>query len=346
MDSPAVTPNAAAETNEEAGFTSFAAFEAEMAKEDNTGGAASIQNDGGVRDASQIANNVPTEPDQEPDATEGADEAEDTAEAAPVEPTKGSAKGPAKVSLKARVGQLVREKHEADARERAALQRAEDAEARAAELAAGNPKANAAPVSDTERPNPEDFEFGEYDPDYQDALVEYRVEMSIAKRVEAADQKKAAEAVRAVETERQNKWGSVIEKGAEANPDFEEKVLQGTSGWKLSKQLWEMSVDSDVGHEILYHLASDPAESSRIFDLPLIHQAAEFGKLEVRFSQPSGNKPKSGVKDGALGHMPSAPKPTSLVRGAGGQYRPDAGTKDFAAFEAMMKAEEAARART
>lgn len=352
-DTVAVPPNAAAATNDEAGFSSFAAFEVEMAKEDITASAASVEKDGGVRDASQIT--PPVEATKEPDADEDEDAGEAPAQTPEQVAAGEPAKGPAKTSLKSRIGQLTRERHEADARERAALQRAEDAEARAAELEANGSKPTAkagpktdqqAPVTDAERPKPEDFEFGEYDPDYQEALVEYRVEKSIAKRVAAADQTREAEAARAVEAERAAKWGTVIENGAAANTDFEDKVLKSTSGWKLSKQMWEMAVDSDVGHDVLYHLASDPAESSRIFDLPLVRQAVEFGKLEVRFSQPSGEKPKSGVKDGALGHMPSAPKPVSQVRGAGGQFKPDASTKDFAAFEAMMKAEEAARAKS
>jgi len=352
-DSVAVQPGAAAATNDEAGFSSFAAFDAEMAKDENpNAGAASVQNDGGVRDASQIT------PPVEAATDENEDEADDDAPHEKVgkdaERPDSPAKGPAKTGLKARIGQLTRERHEADDRERAALQRAEDAEARAAALEAGEkPTAKAgpktdqkAPVTDADRPNPEDFEFGEYDPDYQEALVEYRVEKSIAKRVAAADQNREAEALRAVEAERATKWGSVIENGAAANADFEDKVLKSTSGWKLSKQMWEMAVDSDVGQDVLYHLASDAAESSRIFDLPLVQQAVEFGVLKSRFSQPSGDKPKSGVKDGALGHMPSAPKPVSQVRGAGGQFRPDAGTKDFAAFEALVKAEDAARAKS
>lgn len=339
QDHSTVDPSAA--TNDEAGFSSFAKFEAEMATDPNAGkGAAEVQNDGGVRDASQIK---PKEDEVEEGEVEEGEGEEVAAAGEPVE----EGKGPAKPSMKTRLGQLVRERHEADARERQALERAEAAEARAKDLEE-NPPAKAKPVvakeaPTSDRPNAEDFEFGEYDPEYQDAIVEWRVEQSMAKRDAKAAEATAAEANRAAETERTSRWRSAIEKGATANEDFEAKVLNGTSDWKLSKQMWEMSVDSDVGHAVLYHLASDPAESARIFNLPLTRQAAEFGKLEARFSQPSGEQPKSGVKEGASGHMPSAPKPISQVRGASGQYKTDAGTKDFAAFEALMKAEDAAR---
>jgi len=360
-DGAALPPGAAAATNDEAGFSSFAEFEAQMAKDENpTSGSATIQNDGGVHDASKIGEQAKAaEAAAAPaDDADDEDEVEETPAGEPTAEEKAAteaAKGPAKVGLKKRLGQLVREKHEADGRERAALERAEAAEARAAELEAngGKPTAKAGPKTDQKapvtaegKPQAEDFEFGEYDPEYQEAIVEWRVEQALAKKDAKAAAATQEEAQRTAEAERTTKWGGVIEKGAAANADFEDKVLKSTSGWKLSKQMWEMAVDSDVGHDVLYHLASDPAESSRIFDLPLTRQAAEFGKLEVRFSQPSGDKPKSGVKDGATGHMPSAPKPISQVRGAGGQFKPDAGTKDFAAFEAMMKAEEAARAKS
>jgi len=354
-DGGTVPPGAAAATNDEAGFTSFADFEAQMSKDENpTAGAATIETDGGVRPASQIEDQAKAAEAAAAAAatTEDEDEGEETPPTAEEVAAAEAGKGPKKVSLKARLGELTRQRHEADARERAALQRAEDAEARAAELEAngGKPTAKAAPKTDQPapvtaegKPSAEDFEFGEYDPNYQEALVEWRVEQTLAKREAKEAAKTQADAERAVEAERTTRWGGTIEKGAAANADFEDKVLKSTSDWKLSKQMWEMAVDSDVGHDVLYHLASDPAESQRIFDLPLTRQAAEFGKLEVRFSQPSGDKPKSGVKDGAAGHMPSAPKPMSQVRGAGGQFKPDAGTKDFAAFEAMMKAEDAAR---
>lgn len=368
-DAPAQKPGDAASTNNTAGFQSFAEFEAQMAREEAAGGpapSATQQHDAGVHDASKIA---------ERDAAAAAEGAEDevddededltpeelaTAEkgetltAEQKAAAEAAAKGPAKVNLKGRLGQLVREKHEeasraaqAEARAEAAEKRAREAEEAAARgekpTARKAPKTEGveAPVTASDRPKAEDFEFGEYDPNYQDALVEWRVEQSIAKREAKTAELTAAEARRTEQAQRTERWGGVIEKGAAKNADFEQKVLSG-KGWKLSQQMWEMAVDSDVGHDVLYHLASDPAESSRIFDLPLTRQAAEFGKLEARFAQPSPDG-KSAAKDGAAGHMPKAPKPQSRVRGAGGQYKTDAGTKDFAAFEAMMKAEEAAR---
>lgn len=373
-DSPAVKPGEAAGSNSTAGFQSFAEFEAQMAREEATGGgAATVENDGGVRPASQIADQQRAAAEAEEkaareaagasDEDEDEDEGEEGAEAGAADGTPeekaaaeaAAAKGPAKPSLKKRLGELVREKHETATREAAAIARAEAAEERArlAEEAAARgekPTARkapdtkqAAPVTDN-RPNPEDFEFGEYDPKYQDAIVAWRVEDALNKREAKTAEVTAAEARRTEEAARTERWGGTIEKGAAKNADFEAKVLSG-KGWKLSKQMWEMAVDSDVGHDVLYHLASDPAESSRIFDLPLTRQAAEFGKLEARFAQPLDDKSKSAAKDGAAGQMPKAPAPQTRVRGAGGQYKTDAGTKDFAAFEAMMKAEEAARAK-
>ena len=360
----AMAPGAAAATNDEAGFGSFAEFEAQMAKDDLGTSSAVRQDDTAVRDASTIseakaapANERADDEGDDEETDDADDEATDDVEAAPEGEDEGDeeeapspAKGPQKVSLKARVGQLTRERHEAAARERAALERAEAAEDRARELEKAKPTAKAgpktdqqAPVTDPDRPDPADFEFGEYDPEYQDALVAWRVEATLAKRDAKVAAKTQADEAKAVEAARTERWGGVIERGAAANADFEEKVLSGNTDWKLSKHMWELSVDSDNGHDVLYHLASNPAESARIFALPLTRQAVEFGKLEARFSQPSGESPKAGSKDGASRQMSAAPKPISQVRGAGGQFKQDAGTKDFAAFEAMMKAEEAAR---
>ncbi len=340
-----VPGEAAAIANDEAGFTSFADFEAQMSKEEDLStGAAEVQNSNSVRPAEQIAPVV--------EDTDAASEDETTAPVAdettaPVagEPKEKTSKGPAKTSLKDRVGQLTREKHEEATRAAQALERAEAAEERArlAEEAAQNGDAPA--VRETvasDRPNAEDFEFGEYDPNYQDALVEWRVEQAVSKREAKASAEAAATEQRNVEKTRTERWGSVIEAGAQKNEDFEAKVLSG-KGWELSKQMWELAVDSAVGDDVLYHLASDPAESSRIFKLPLTLQAVEFGKLESRFSQPSPDKGKSEAKNGTTKFMPSAPTPQSQMRGTSGQQKVDPSTTDFSAFEALAAAEEKAR---
>lgn len=366
-DHAALKPGEAASTNSTAGFSSFAEFEAQMAKEEAGGatGAAQLDAPGdGPRPSSQIADRQAEEAAAAAPAGDDTDEDEDeeltpeqqAAEDAktPEQKAADEKKGPNKPSLKKRLGELVRERHEADTREAAATRRAEAAEARAreAEEAAARgekpkPKAAATPAPENEaaKPKPEDYEFGEYDPKYQDAMVEYRVEQSIAKLAAKNQAAQQEQAQRTAEAERTARWGNVIEKGAAKNPDFEAKVLKSTADWKLSKQMWEMAVDSEVGDDVLYALASDPAESRRIFDLPLVRQAAEFGKLEARFVQPKPGEGESTAKDGAAGHLPKAPKPQTRVRGAGGQYKTDAGTKDFAAFEAMMRAEDAARAK-
>lgn len=364
----ALKPEAAAASNTQAGFSSFAEFEAQMAKdgEDGAGGAAQETSNNDVRPSEQIADQHKGQGSTDLAADEDGDEdltpeqlaaAEKGEELTATQKAEAeAAKGPKKVSLKARLGELTREKHEVASREAAALARAEAAEERARlaeEAAARGEKPTArkapntdqeAPITDAAKPNAEDFEFGEYDPKYQDALVEWRVEKTLAKAAAKVQEANQAQAERTAEAERTQKWGGVIEKGAAAKADFEEKVLKNTSGWKLSRQMWELAVDSEVGHDVLYELANDPAESDRIFNLPLARQAVEFGKLEARFSQPSSDKGKSEVKDGATGHMPRAPKPQSAVRGAGGQFKPDAGTKDFAAFEAMIANESAAKA--
>lgn len=373
-DHPALKPSEAASTNDASGFQSFAAFEAQMEKEGAAnGGAATVENDGGVRPSSQIADAAKAAADEAAlkaaeaagEDPEDEDEDDEVVDDKPVEQTpeqkeaaeKAAADaGPKKTGLKKRLGELVREKHEANRETAQALAERDAAIAERDAARAGQPpKPTAkaapngkqpAPVSDEARPNVEDYELGEYDDQYKADMIQYHVDKALqardARTAEATEQQRAA----AADAERNQRWGTTIEKGAAKNADFEDKVLNPQGKWKLSRQVWEMSVDSEVGDDVLYHLASNPLESERIFALPLTRQAAEFGKLEARFSQPPSGKDKSEVKDGADArqHMPRAPAPQTRVRGAGGQYRTDAGTKDFAAFEAMVKAEEAAKA--
>jgi hypothetical protein len=259
------------------------------------------------------------------------------------------AKGPRKSGAKSRISQLTRDRHEAIARENAALARAQQLEAELAELRAGKqPPAEKPQTKQTKqaadgRPKASDFEFGEYDPEYQDAMVAWRVEAAMNKRAQDEADEQAAQEQEAAAEKIADQWAETVVRGQEEIDDFDETVLSGNDTWQLSRQVWELAVDSPVGHRVLHHLASNPDESRRIFKLSLPKQAAEFGRLEDRFSQPSSDQDQSEVRNKRGADLPRAPAPTSRTRGASGASKVSPATTDFAAFKAMHRAQQAAK---
>jgi hypothetical protein len=87
-------------------------------------------------------------------------------------------------------------------------------------------------------------------------------------------------------------------------------------------------MESPVGAKIAYELAKNPAESRRIAALPVLKQAAEFGKMEARLTDP----PAQG-KSGKKAAVSKADPPADAVRGSGGKFQANSATTDFAAFE-------------
>lgn len=272
----------------------------------------------------------PVEVDEQPEAppAESADPEKGEAEAAP-EPEKSAPSK--KQTAQERIDELTRARREAERRADDLQKRLEALEQRAPREVPPKEETPEPAKSEAEGPpKPDDFEFGELDSAYIAAVVDYQTE----KRWEEFRQRDAAErqqaAVRA-------KFEQQITQGREKYPDFDEKVVQGAQAgtWPLSATLGVLLVESEVGEDIAYELASNPSEAERVFRLPDVEQARYFGRLEAKFSAAraaatGGNAP---AETPATTRAPQAPPPVTPGRGAGGQFQATAKSDDFAAFE-------------
>lgn len=201
----------------------------------------------------------------------------------------------------------------------------------------------AAPAGDKE-PQPADFEFGELDPKYIRALARYEAkqEAAQAKQEIAQDRQTAAQQREMVELKA--KADAVVERGIAEFEDFEELVIDGAKqgAWALSQDMLTLMAESEVGHKVAYHLASNPKEAARIAGLTPMGQAAAFGRLEARFSSESSDaaaaeQEKTKVDPSKVAKTTKAPNPVKPARGAGGSNQVGGDTSDFAAFEALVK---------
>ena len=67
------------------------------------------------------------------------------------------------------------------------------------------------------------------------------------------------------------------------HPDYDE-VLDSTNHIPVQPEIHNMILESDVGPQIAYHLATTPTELERLNSLPSHRRLIELGKLEDRFA--------------------------------------------------------------
>jgi len=246
-----------------------------------------------------------------------------------------------KKSVSERIRELTRSRGEADrakdalAQENADLKRRLEALERGEKPPAKTKSDGDGGKSDEGKPDPTKFKFGEIDPEYIAAVVNYETD----KRMKAADEKRekdAAEAQRAVRlAELETKRDAMAEAGvAEFGDSYFDIVIKGAveNKWPISPVMAELTFESEVGYKIAHHLATHPKEAREVYGKSPVAQAAYFGRLEAQFL--SGKKPAA--KSPKTLEPPKVPNPPKhAARGAGGKFTVTADTDDFAAFEAM-----------
>ncbi|HEY6022070.1 MAG TPA: hypothetical protein VIY48_20035, partial [Candidatus Paceibacterota bacterium] len=109
--------------------------------------------------------------------------------------------------------------------------------------------------------------------------------------------KKAAE-VKTIQTTRE-KASAQIAAGQAKYPDFQEVVSEVVMPNSIITEI----LDSEIGHDLAYHLAQNPVELDRISALPQNKQIKEIARLEDKIRAGAVTKPKS-----------EAPEPPPVVR--------------------------------
>jgi hypothetical protein len=205
-------------------------------------------------------------------ADEGAEDAETDTEGAElgaegVEPGKKP-----KQTAKERIAELVKRAKEA---EKAAFE-AEMA------LIAERDRAKTAPAAETPlaEPRADDFRYGEVDPAYIDAVVEFRVAKQAreiaARGAESADQARVA----AENARYAARLNQVLGDGKKKHADFEEVV----NSVQFDASLARMVLDSDKAVDIGYFLSNNIGKLREITRLDAAGRARAIGQLEGRFS--------------------------------------------------------------
>lgn len=173
--------------------------------------------------------------------------------------------------------------------------------------------------------------------EYAKALAEWSAEKALYDR----DQQ---EANRKIEEERQKvlkTWSEKLEKAKPNLADFDE-VIESTQV-VVSNEVRDAIIESDVGPEILYHLASlDGEEAEKFQALPVSKALREIGKLEARFEKQEAAE-ETAVRSKPVVQKSKAPAPLSPLKATGSAMESLIGSDNefhgsFQAWKAARKA--------
>ena len=186
------------------------------------------------------------------------------------------------------------------------------------------------------KPDPKKYAYGEVDPEYLDDVINYGVDVRMAKQ-RHADATRQAEAAETEKVQKlRQRWGTIEETGLEAYDDFEKVVLgpAARGEFPMTKDMAEIISESDQAADIVYHLARNQKEAVKVSEMGQIPLARYIGRLEAAIQT------RDKQRDKGMKRQPKAAPPPSRrqPRGAGGKYASLGASSDFAAFEQQAMA--------
>ena len=121
--------------------------------------------------------------------------------------------------------------------------------------------------------------FDDYEA-YLDARAEWKAEARLSARMQEMEARRQQEAAQAQRESLASDWDRKMQRAAERNPEINPDMPVP----RMPASMAQAIVESDVGPEIVFHLAHNPAEAARIAALSPLSQARELGKLELQLA--------------------------------------------------------------
>ena len=144
--------------------------------------------------------------------------------------------------------------------------------------------------------------------EYAEALAEWSAENALLRRDAEEAGRKAQEA----EAKKIESWNKKLEKAKEDLPDFD-RIVQ-SSDVIVSDEIKKAILESDVGPQVLYALASDEDFARKLTEMDSVKALKEIGKLEAKFEAKEDKKPKA-EKVKAIVSGSKAPEPIRPLSG-------------------------------
>ena len=175
--------------------------------------------------------------------------------------------------LEIRFEKITKQREEAREEARKEREQRESLEAKVKELEGRNQPQK---VEVADEPRPEQF-TDMYE--YAKALTDYKVDQRLGEEKQKVEQAKA-------EAQRQqviNTWAKRVESAKAEMPDFEAMV--GSADVVVSNEVRDAIFESDVGPQVLYHLAENPDIAEKLQGMTVTSALRTIGKLEAQFEK-------------------------------------------------------------
>jgi hypothetical protein len=281
-----------------------------------------------TEEAPTEAEAVEETPESEPVAEEGESEHDQEPEGKATEERKQNPKLEKRFSELTKARKLAEESAANERQQREAL------EARLREYedrTTPQPKAEESPIGREPRADQFDDAF-----EYAKALAEWSAEKALYDRDQQEANRKAQEAQDKV----LQSWRERLEKAKETLPDFDDMVASATV--QIENTVRDAILESDVGPQILYELASDEEYAQKVAAMPVAKALREIGKLEARFEKQESAE-ETAVRSKPVVQKSKAPAPLSPIRATGSAMDNSIGSDgefhgSFQAWKAARKA--------
>lgn len=275
---------------------------------------------------------VDTQTTEDTDTLAPEDDSEDTEDS----PDTETQEKPKKNRYQERIDELTAKYREAE-RQREADRKAFEDRIKALE----SPTKTVEQTATTEGPDPNEklpdgkdkYPLGEYDPTYVRDLAKFEVAQELKTLEETRKAKEREASQNAQLEELHESWNNKLTPAQERYPDFVQKSQDLLESFTDLDPAYEDYLSAtimgmDYGPDVLYYLASNPAEATSIFKSGATKATIALGRLEAKFAEAEAEKTLARPK------VSQAPNPPPTVRGAAPAKMPVApDTDDLDAFE-------------
>ena len=144
--------------------------------------------------------------------------------------------------------------------------------------------------------------------EYAEALAEWSAENALKQR----DAEEAGRKAKETQEKILKSWNEKIAKAKADLPDFDRMVQSSTI--VVGDEIRDSILESDVGPQLLYFLASDDDFAKRLTEMPVVKALREIGKLEAKF-EAKEEKPRKAEKVRETVSSSKAPEPIKPLSG-------------------------------
>lgn len=197
-----------------------------------------------------------------------------------------------------RIDEITREKYEERRERQRAQERADRFEAELQSIRNGTNQQQQPRALANGAPDPDEFAAGRYDPDYLEALTDFKVQQ----RFDAQREQVSIQERRASLQQAESKARETYSDYDMASEEFLTHPLAKVSAFT------NLVLESDNPTDLAYYLGKNPVELDKISDMTASQAARYIGRIEALLTEQT--------TDVAVKKASSAPKPISALSGA------------------------------